>query len=41
MMLILFDEKTTSLVEMKDSNLISMKNDEAKMETPPDTNQVS
>merc|ERR1712123_288100 len=28
----LFDEKTTSLVEMKDSNLISMKNDAAKME---------
>merc|ERR1712123_470530 len=28
----LFDEKTTSLVEMKDSNLISMKNDETKME---------
>merc|ERR1712123_390732 len=28
----LFDEKITSLVEMKDSNLISMKNDETKME---------
>merc|ERR1712106_819153 len=32
MMPTLFDEKTTSLVEMKDSNLMSMKNDEAKME---------
>merc|ERR1711892_143014 len=32
MMPTLFDEKTTSLVEMKDSNLISMKNDETKME---------
>merc|ERR1739838_652814 len=32
MMPTLFDEKTTSLVEMKDSSLISMKNDEAKME---------
>merc|ERR1711892_579064 len=28
----LFDENITSLVEMKDSNLISMKNDETKME---------
>merc|ERR1712123_402574 len=28
----LFDEKMTSMVEMKDSNLISMKNDETKME---------
>merc|ERR1711892_1453704 len=28
----LFDEKMSSLVEMKDSNLISMKNDETKME---------
>merc|ERR1712106_889177 len=32
MMPTLFDEKMSSMVEMKDSNLISMKNDETKME---------